>query len=92
MRRLRSTLRLALISALIATALLLSTGGALAEGNPNETGPQPLPMAACNEGAANARSNIAPDDPARDYVPHTHTFGGELGCYHANPTYPPRTS
>lgn len=91
MSRLLSTLRLLLISALVSTALLVSAGGALAEGNPNVTGPQPLPMGACNEGAANARSNIAPTDPARDWVPHIHTFGGEVGCYHANPTYPPRS-
>ena len=87
----RRTLRLTLLSALLATALLLSPGSALANHNDHHaTGPQPLPMAACNAGAANARTNLSADSPARDAVPHLHDFFGEgNACYHANPTYPP---
>ena len=36
----------------------------------NANGLQHLPMAARHEGAANACTNIAPHDPARDVVSH----------------------
>ncbi|MDQ3514042.1 MAG: hypothetical protein M3462_10350, partial [Chloroflexota bacterium] len=77
MPSLRRTLRLTLLSALLATALLLSPGSALANHNAHHaTGPQPVPLAACNEGAANARTNLSTDIPARDAVPHQHNFFG----------------
>ena len=85
------TLRLTLLAALLATALLFAPGSTLANHNDQHaTGPQPVPMAACNEGAANARTHLATDSPARDAVPHLHNFFGTGStCYHANPTYPP---
>ncbi len=91
MPSLRRTLRLTLLSALLATALLLSPGSALANHNEHHaTGPQPVPLAACNEGAAHARTNLSTDSPARDAVPHLHNFFGTgFTCYHANPTFPP---
>ena len=91
MTRLLRTLRVTLLSALLSTSLLFAPGSVLANHNDQHaTGPQPLPMAACNEGAANARTNLSPDHPARDAVPHLHDFFGTgFTCYHANPTYPP---
>lgn len=88
---LRSTLRLTLLAALLFTALFLSPGSALANHNDQHaTGPQQLPLAACNAGTANARTNLSADNPGRDAVPHFHNFFGTgNACYHANPTYPP---
>jgi hypothetical protein len=84
------TVRLVLLSALLASALMLSADGALANHSDNHvTGPQPVSNAACNDGTVNARGNLPADHPARDAVPHIHDFNGPQ-CYHANPTYPPQ--
>ena len=91
MQLLLRTLRHMFLAALVATVLLLAPGTTLANHNDHHaTGPQSLPMAACNEGAANARTHLATDSPARDAVPHLHNFFGTGStCYHANPTFPP---
>jgi hypothetical protein len=85
-------LRLAVLSTLLASTLLLSADRVMANHNDqHQTGPQQIAMEACNEGAATARSNLETGHPARDAVPHFHTFTpGETHCYHANPTYPPQ--
>jgi hypothetical protein len=85
-------LRVTVLSALLASTLLLSATAVVANHNDQHTtGPQQIAPQACNEGTANARSHLASDSPARDAVPHFHTFSpGETHCYHANPTYPPQ--
>ncbi len=45
-------------------------------------GPQALPEAACNDGAANARDHA--NASGRDRIPHDHGFG----CVHFNPNAP----
>ncbi len=92
MSRVLRMLRVTFLSALLASAMLVSADTVMANHNDqHQTGPQQIAPAACNEGAANARSHLASDSPARDAVPHFHTFTpGETHCYHANPTFPPR--
>jgi len=85
-------LRLAVLSTLLASTLLLSADRVVANHNDqHQTGPQQIALEACNQGTRNARTNLASDHPARDAVPHFHIFtSGQQLCYHANPTFPPQ--
>ena len=62
-----------------ATAMLLAVGAmpALAHG------PQHLPLAACNDGTANAHSSLGASARGHDHIPHSHPG---LPCVHVNPT------
>lgn len=92
MSRLRRMFRVMFLSGFLASTLLLSAERVMANHNDqHQTGPQQIALQACNEGTRNARSNLASDHPARDAVPHFHTFTpGETHCYHANPIFPPQ--
>lgn len=59
---------------------MLSVGATLA-------GPQPLPLAACNSGTANAHEVGA---QGAERIAHLHDFDGDgiWACYHRNDRYP----
>lgn len=74
--------RVVLVVALALTMLLLSVGSTFA------VGPQPLPLAACNSGTANAHDVGA---QGLERIAHLHDFDddGIVACYHLNITFPP---
>lgn len=72
--------RAARVIGLALSIFMLSVGTTLA-------GPQPLPLAACNGGTANAHAVGA---HGSERIPHMHDFDldGTFACYHRNDTYP----
>lgn len=47
-------------------------------------GPQPLPLAACNEGTMTAHGSLGPNAAGHDRIPHSHDGG--VTCVHLNPS------
>lgn len=45
-------------------------------------GPQPLPLAACNEGTMTAHGSLGPSAQGHDRIPHSHDGG--VTCVHLN--------
>jgi hypothetical protein len=47
-------------------------------------GPQPLPLAACNEGTMTAHGSLGPNAAGHDRIRHGHDGG--VTCVHLNPS------
>ncbi len=80
MSRILRMFRVTFLSGLLASTLLLSADRVVANHNDQHpTGPQQIATAACSQGAANARSHLATESPARDAMPHFHEFTPGVG-------------
>ena len=47
-------------------------------------GPQPLPLAACNDGTTTAHGSLGSSAQGHDRMPHSHDGG--MTCVHLNPS------